>query len=81
MKHEDMPENKEILIYGFKHNKTDEIDNYLLIGCESDEFFEKDNRFKFWSSKFINKEIEMTGWSFMSLVKRNNFFKIQGVCF
>ena len=81
MKHEDVPENKEILIYGFKHIKTEEIDNYPLIGCKSDEFFEKYKLFKFWSSKFINKEIELTGWSFMSLVKRNNFFKIQGVCF
>ena len=34
--------------------------------------------------KIINKEIEnrnfkLTGWPFMTLVKRNNFFKIQGI--
>ena len=27
MKHEEVPENKETIIYGFKHIKTDEIDN------------------------------------------------------
>ena len=35
--YEDFPENKEIFVYGFKHVKTDKIDNYILIGCESDE--------------------------------------------
>ena len=83
-KYEDIPENKEIFIYGFKHVKTDKIDNYVLIGCESDELFENDKLYNFWSNKFINKEIEnrdfqITGWSFMTLVKRNNFFKIQGL--
>ena len=84
IKYEDIPENKEIFIYGFKHVKTDEIDNYILIGCESEELFENDKLFKFWSNKFINNEIEnrnfqKTGWPFMTLVKRNIFFKIQGV--
>ena len=36
VKYEDVPENKEIFIYGFKHNKTDKIDNYILIGCKLD---------------------------------------------
>ena len=83
-KHEDIPENKEIFIYGFKHIKTGKIDNYFLIGCEADELYENNNLFNFWSNKIINKEIEMTnfeitGWLFMTLVKRNNFFKIQGL--
>ena len=84
IKYEDIPENKEIFIYGFKHVKTDKIDNYILIGCESDELFENDKLFNFWSNKFINTEIEkrdfqITGWPFMTLVRRNNFFKIQGI--
>ena len=83
-KYEDIPENKEIFIYGFKHVKTDKIDNFILIGCESDELFENDKLFNFWSNKFINNEIEkrdfqITGWPFMTLVRRNNFFKIQGI--
>ena len=77
-------ENKEIFIYGFKHVKTDKIDNYILIGCESDEFFENNKLFNFWSNKYINNEIEkrnfqISGWPFMTLVKRNKFFKIQGI--
>ena len=84
IKYEDISENKEIFIYGFKHVKTDKIDNYILIGCEADELFENDKLFKFWSNKFINNEIEkrdfqITGWPFMTLVRRNNFFKIQGI--
>ena len=42
MKNKDVPENKEIIIYGSNHNKTDKIDNYILIGCESDELYEND---------------------------------------
>ena len=84
IKYEDFPENKEIFIYGFKHVKTEKVDNYILIGCETDELYENDNIFNFWSNKFINEEIEkrkfnITGWPFMTLVKRNNFFKVQGV--
>ena len=61
------------------------IDNYVIFGCESDELFENDKLFNFWSNKFINEGIEkrnfqITGWSFMTLVNRNNFFKIQGIC-
>ena len=83
-KNEDIPENKEIFIYSFKHVITDKVDNYILIGCESDELFENDKLFNFWSNKFKNNEIEnrnfkLTGWPFMTLVKRNNFFKIQGI--
>ena len=85
IKNEDISENKEILVYGFKYVNTDKVDNYILIGCESDELFENDKLFNFWSNKIINKEIEsrnfkLTGWPFMTLVKRNNFFKIQGIC-
>ena len=86
IKYEDVPENKEIFIYGFKHVKTDKIDSNILIGCESDELFDNGKLFNLWSNKFINEEIEnrdfqITGWLFMTLVKRNNFLKIQGICF
>ena len=84
IKYEDIPENKEIFIYSFKHIKTDKVDNYILITSESDELHENDKLFNIWSNKLINKEIEnrnfkLTGWPFMTLVKRNNFFKIQGI--
>ena len=84
MKNEDFPENKELIIYGFKHIKTDKIDNFIITGCESDELFENDKVFKFWSNKIGNKVIErrnfkITGWSFLILVKRNNVFKIQSI--
>ena len=84
IKYEDISENKEIFIYGLKHVITDKIDNYILIGCASDELFENDKLFNFWSNKFINDEIEkrnfqISGWPFMTLVKRNNFFKLQGI--
>ena len=81
---ENNPENKEIFVYGFKNVKTDKDDNHILIGCESDELNENDKLFNFWSIKFINKEIEIKNfkilrWLFMTLVKRNNFFRIQSV--
>ena len=84
-KYEDIPENKEMFVYGFKQVKTDKIDNYILFGCESDELFENDKLFNFWSNKFISKEIEMRDFKttrsfFMTIVKRNNFFKFQGLC-
>ena len=84
IKYEDIPENKEIYIYSFKHIKTDKVDNYILIASESDELHENDKLFNIWSNKLINKEIEnrnfkLTGWPFTTLVKRNNFFKIQGI--
>ena len=77
-KYENDPQNKEIFVYGFKHVKTDKIDNYKLIGCESDALYENDKLFNFWSDKFINKEIELrnfklTGWPFMTLVKKTTF--------
>ena len=83
--HEDIFGNKHILLYGFKHNKTDKVNKYILIGCESDELNETDQIINFWSNKFINKAFEKrnfkkTGWSFMTLVKRDNFFKIQCIC-
>ena len=85
MKNERIPEKKEIFVYGFKHVKTDKINIYLLIGCESDELYENDKLFNVWSIKIVNKEIEMrifkiTGWTFRTLVKRNNFLKNQGTC-
>ena len=79
-KYEDIPENKEVFNHGFKHFETDKSDIYILIACESDELYENDQLVNFWSKKLMNKEIEMrnfkiTGWSFMTLVKRNNFLK------
>ena len=84
IKNDDISENKEIFVYGFKRVKTDKVDTYFLIGCESDVLYESRKLFNFWSNKII-KKIEMrnfkiTGWSFMTLVKRNNFFKIRGIC-
>ena len=84
IKYEDIPENKEIFIYSFKHIKTDKVDNYILVGSESNELYENDKLFNIWSNKLIKKEIKnrnfkLTGWPFMTLVKRNNFFKIQGI--
>ena len=69
-KNEDFPENEEIFIYGVKQIRTDAVDNYKLIGCESDECIENDKFFNFWTNKFIDKEIEMknfgnTVWFFM----------------
>ena len=85
-KYEDIPENKEVIVYGFKHNKKDKVANYLLIGDGLDELYEDDKLFNFWSNKFLNKEIEkkdfkITGWPFITLSKRNNFFTVQSVCF
>ena len=80
----DLLENKKIFIYGFKHIKTDKIDNYIFFGCESDVFNENNKLFNFWSNKFVNKQIEMsdfktTRWPFLTLVKRNNIFKIESI--
>ena len=85
IKYEDIAENKEMFVYGYKYIKTDKIDNYILIGCKSDELFENNKLFNFWSNKFINEEVQkrkfkITGWPFMTLAKRNNFLKIQGIC-
>ena len=84
IKYEDIPENKEIFIYSFKPVQTNKVENYILTASESDELHEYDKLFNIWSNKLINKEIEnrnfkVTGWPFMTLVKRNNFFKIQGI--
>ena len=57
-KYEDIPENKELFIYGFKHIKTDKIDNFILIVRESDDLYENDKLFNLSSDKFINKDIE-----------------------
>ena len=82
IKNEDNPENKEIFVHGSKHTETDKLDNYILIGCESDELYENEIPFNFWSNNFIKKEIEknefkITGWSFIALVKTTNFNKIR----
>ena len=34
MKHENVPADKEVIVYGFKNIKTDKIDNYILIGSK-----------------------------------------------
>ena len=80
IKIEDNPENKGIYIYGFKHIKTDEIDIVILIGPESDVINVNVKLLNFWSNKFLNEELKnryfkTTGWSFMTIVKRNNFFQ------
>ena len=79
IKYEDTPEKTEIFIYGSKHFKTDKIVNYIFIGCESNELFENDKLFNFWSNENITKDTEkidfrITRRSFMTLVKRNIFF-------
>ena len=50
IKNKDISESKEIFIYGFKHIKTDEIDKFILIGCESDENYKNEKLFIFWSN-------------------------------
>ena len=74
IKNEDISENKEIFIYGFKHAKLDKVDKYILIECESNELYENNKLFNFLSNKFISEEIQkrkfkITGWLFMNLVK------------
>ena len=44
----------------------------MLIGCESNELYENEKLFKFWSNNFVNKEIEkrkfkITGCLFIDL--------------
>ena len=85
IKKEDILENKQIFNYAFKHVRTDKVDNYILIGFESQEFYENDKLFNFWPENFVNKAIEMrnfkiAGWLFMTLVKRKSFFKNHGIC-
>ena len=77
-KNEAIRKNKQVFCIGFKHTKTDKAENYIIIGCKSDDFYKIDKIFSFWSNRFINKEIEMknfeiTGWSFMTLVRTRNF--------
>ena len=81
-KYEAIRENKQVFCIGFKHAKTDKAENYILIGCKSDDFYKIDKIFSFWSNRFINKEIElknfeMTGWSFMTLDKTRNFWNTE----
>ena len=59
MKNDDIPDNKEMFVYGFKHIKTDKIDNCVLIGCESDILHRNDQLFNFWSDKSINKQLKV----------------------
>ena len=49
---------KEIFINRLKHIKTDINDNFEIIGCESDELYENDEFFNFWSKKTIIKELK-----------------------
>ena len=56
MEDEDTPANKKIFVYGFKHIKTDELDNFILIGCASNEIYENIKLLNFWCNKFIYKE-------------------------
>ena len=80
MKHEDVPESQEIFVNGFNPTKTDKIEYFVKIGCESDELFENDELFKLWSNKLLNEEVErrsfkILGCPFMTLVKQNIFIK------
>ena len=50
-KNEDKPENKEIFLYSFKPVQTNKVDNYILIGYESNELHENDKLFNIWSNK------------------------------
>ena len=84
IKNEDILENTDIFVYGIKQIKADKVNIYILIGCESDELNQNDKIFNFWSNKFINEEIKkrsfkLTGRSFMTLAKRNSFFKLQSL--
>ena len=85
MKNEETPENKEIFVYEFKHVKRDKVDEFILVGRKSDELFENDDLFNFWSNEFLNKDeknrdFKITRWPFITLYKRNNFLEIQGIC-
>ena len=78
-KHEAVPKNKEMFVYGFKHFKLDKVGICILFSCESDELNQNDKLLNFWSDKFINEELEkgnfkITGWLFMTYVKRNKIF-------
>ena len=80
MKNEVNSENREVIKYGFRYNKTDKVYNYMLIGCESQDVCENIKLFNFRSNKFSKREIEkrdfkITGWSFMTLVKKTTFSK------
>ena len=35
MTNEDIPENKEVFLYGFNHFMKMKVDNYIIIGFES----------------------------------------------
>ena len=84
MKNKDVPENKGIFLHGFRHNKTDKVNKDILIACDSDELYQNHNLFNSWCNNFINKVIEMRDFKktegfFMTLVKRNNFIKIESI--
>ena len=49
-KNEDISENKDIFVHGFKHVKTDEVDKNIIIGCESDVLYKNDKLINFWSN-------------------------------
>ena len=55
LKNEDIPEMKEVIVYGFKQYKTVKLDIYVIIECESDECIGNDNLFNFRSSNTIKK--------------------------
>ena len=51
-------ESREVFIYGFKYKKTDKVNRYNLVGCESDELNDDNQLFNFWSKINLKKEIE-----------------------
>ena len=74
MKNEEVPENKEIFVYGFNNVNTANVGNYILIGCEWDDLYEHDKLFNSWFKKFIKKETEMRNFKiigcFFTCVKK-----------
>ena len=74
-----------VIVFEFKHKKTDKAEYFILIGCKSDELKKNDELFNFWLNKFLNKETELkifgvTVWSLRALVKQNTFLDIQSIC-
>ena len=43
IKNEVIRENREMVVYGFKHNKTDKFENYILKGPKADKKWKQSN--------------------------------------
>ena len=78
--YEYFPENKEIFVYGFKHIKTDKVDTYLGIGLGSDDIYENEKLFNFWSNKIFklryrNEKVQNNRFAFHNAGKKITFLK------